>query len=93
MMGGPIWNDPIHNIDFVTRLLESTRLNAEGNNGHKVKTTDRIQAILSAVIDENYLSGTPLSYEFSHIASTFKAPNPRKGQIIAAFNSLGYLVT
>jgi len=37
-MGGPIWNDPIYNIDFVKRLLESTRLNAEGQNGHKVKT-------------------------------------------------------
>lgn len=92
IMGGPIWNEPIYNIDFVKRLLASTRLNAEGQNGHKVKTTDRIQAILSAVIDESVLSGTPLSYEFSHIVSTLKAVNPRKGQILAAFNSLGYMV-
>lgn len=92
VMGGPIWNAPIHNIDFVKRLLESTRQNKEGLNGHKVKTHERISAILSSIIDEDYLRHVPLSYEFSHIASTLKVPNPRKGQLIAAFNSLGYLV-
>jgi len=34
-----------------------------------------------------------LSYELSHIASTFKVANPRKGQLIAAFNSVGYMLT
>ena len=93
-MGGPIWNAPLHNIEFVKRLLESVRLNQEGLNGaHKIKTHERITAILSAIIDEQYLERTPLSYEMSHIASTLKVGNPRKSQMIAAFNSLGYLIT
>lgn len=29
----------------------------------------------------------------SHIASTLKVGNPKKTQLIAAFNSLGYLIT
>lgn len=79
-MGGPIWNQKIHNIDFVKRLLESVRLNHLGQNGlHPVKTHERITAILSAIIDEHYLENTPLSYQMSHIASTLKVANPRKG--------------
>jgi tRNA (guanine26-N2/guanine27-N2)-dimethyltransferase len=92
IMGGPIWSEPIHDLTFVTRLLEATRKNAAGENGHKVKTTERITAILTAVIDEHTLAGKPLSYELSHIASTLKIHNPRKGQLFAAFNSLGYLL-
>jgi len=56
-------------------------------------TGQRIQAILTAVIEESVLSKVPLSYELSHIASTFKVGNPRKGQLIAAFNSVGYMLT
>jgi hypothetical protein len=48
-------------------------------------TGERIQAILTAIIDESILSKMPLSYEMSHIASTFKVANPRKGQLLAAF--------
>ena len=94
-MGGPIWNQEIHNIDFAKRLLESARLNHEGGAlaGNKLNTTERIQAILSAIIDENVLSRQPLSYELSQVASTFKVGNPRKTQLLAAFNSLGYLLT
>lgn len=35
----------------------------------------------------------PLSYDLSSIASTFKVSNPRKGQLVAAFNSLDYMLT
>ena len=56
-------------------------------------TGERIQAILTAIIDESILGKVPLSYELSNIASTFKVANPRKGQLIAAFNSLGYMLT
>jgi tRNA (guanine26-N2/guanine27-N2)-dimethyltransferase len=42
VMGGPIWNREIHNVDFVKRLLESARTNQAGENGHKLQTTERI---------------------------------------------------
>lgn len=29
VIGGPIWNDKIHNIDFVKRLLEVARKNSK----------------------------------------------------------------
>ena len=93
VMGGPIWNREIHDVEFVKRLLESARANQAGENGHKVQTTERIQAILSAIIDESILGQVPLSYELSNISSTFKVANPRKGQLVAAFNSLDYMLT
>lgn len=93
IMGGPIWNREIHNATFVKRLLDSARANQAGENGHKLMTTERIQAILSAIIDEDILGKQPLSYELSHIAGTFKVQNPRKGQLLAAFQSLGYMLT
>lgn len=55
-MGGPIWNKEIHSIDFAKSLLESARLNHEGGTENKLNTTERIQAILSAIIDENCLA-------------------------------------
>jgi tRNA G26 N,N-dimethylase Trm1 len=95
-MGGPIWNQRIHNIDFVKRLLEVARTNADKNyQGKKevnLKTTERIQAILSAIIDEDMVT-YPLSYDMSHIASTLKVQNPKKMQLYAAFRSLEYKLT
>ena len=93
MLGGPIWNREIHDIEFCKRLLESAQRNQAGENGHKLQTSERIQVILTSIIDESVLAKVPLSYELSHIASTFKVSNPRKGQLIAAFNSLGYILT
>jgi len=85
VLGGPIWNREIHDVDFCKRLLAAVQNNQQGVNGHKVMTGERIQAILTAIIDESILSKMPLSYEMSHIASTFKVANPRKGQLLAAF--------
>ena len=56
-------------------------------------TGERITAVLSAIIEESVLGKVPLSYELSHIASTFKVANPRKSQLMAAFNSLGFMLT
>ncbi len=49
-IGGPIWNQPIHNTDFVRRLLA----NAEKKDC-SLKTVSRIKGILGGIIDEEPL--------------------------------------
>ncbi|CAF4955775.1 unnamed protein product [Pieris macdunnoughi] len=54
-LGGPIWSAPIHNVDFVSRVLNHVE-----ENSHKFGTAKRIQGILSMVQEE--LQDTPLYY-------------------------------
>jgi tRNA (guanine26-N2/guanine27-N2)-dimethyltransferase len=58
----------------------------------ELKTTERIQAILSAIIDEDVVP-VPLSYELSQITSALKVENLKKSKLIAAFRSLDYMIT
>jgi tRNA G26 N,N-dimethylase Trm1 len=66
-MGGPIWNQKIHDVAFVKRLMESCReADADQTPGkQKFQTSPRIQAILSAIIDEDCVAHQPLSYDLS----------------------------
>ena len=69
-MGGPIWNGRIHNIEFVQRLLDVARKNAdkklpENEREVNLGTTKRIQAILAAIIDEDECGENPLNWDFS----------------------------
>jgi tRNA G26 N,N-dimethylase Trm1 len=86
-IGGPIWHEKIHNIDFVKRLharIEATK--------DKYGTSGRIKGILGGIIDEEPLSHKPLSYDFSTVQSQLKMVNMQKKEVIAGFRSLGYLV-
>jgi tRNA G26 N,N-dimethylase Trm1 len=96
-MGGPIWDKSIHDLTFIKRLLEVARNNdnpdlpveqREVNLG----TTKRIQAILSAIIDEAVVDTdlTPLSYDLQTVQSTLKMQNLKKSELLTAFKSLGY---
>lgn len=61
-LGGPIWSEPIHNIQFVTRLLNSiehsmvpdSKREAKGISPREVnlKTAERIKGVLGGIIDE-----------------------------------------
>ena len=69
-MGGPIWNQKIHDPVFVKRLLESTRnqdnkVQKEGKVFEKeikdgdplrMGTTNRITAVLTSIIDEDVIA-------------------------------------
>ena len=85
-LGGPIWNRPLHDMDFVRAMAQYVR-----DNTDKFKTEKRILAILVAIIDENVLSSYPLNYELSHIAGGLKTTIlPKNNQLKAGFVSLGY---
>ena len=85
-IGGPIWNQPIHNIDFVKRLIKVVRAQEEV----KLGTSKRILAILTGIIDEEPLQTYPLNYDVDFICSSLKASNPGKKAFMCAITKLGY---
>ena len=90
MIGGPIWNDKIHNINFVKALYDQT----ESEECAKMfGTTNRIKGVLGGIIDEEWLAHKPLSFDLSALCSNLKISNPTKNQLIAGFRSLDYMIT
>lgn len=87
-MGGPIWNQPLHDVSFVQRVMENVR--AQPNDEFKLGTTKRIQAILTGIIDEDPLKDYPLNYDVNYIASSLRCINPSKKEFVFAVNELGY---
>ena len=74
VIGGPIWNKKLHNIDFVKRLMAVVKEKKEV----KLGTSKRIQAILTGIIDEEPVQDYPLNYDLNFICSTLKSHNPEK---------------
>lgn len=68
MIGGPIWHDPIHNIDFVRKMHEK----CSNDDAQKFGTIKRIKGILGGIIDEHELSDVALSFDFGQICSNLK---------------------
>lgn len=83
-VGGPIWHDKIHNIDFV-KQMHATCLTKEGK---KYGTQERIKGVLGGIIDEDVLGDKALSFDFNQVCSNIKVTNPTSSQIIAGFASL-----
>ena len=44
-LGGPIWMDPIHDVEFVKKLLSEVKSSPKGT----YKTIDRITGLLTVV--------------------------------------------
>lgn len=68
-MGGPIWNQKIHDISFVQRLLDVAKKNSDKKTPEEQKevrlgTSKRIETILSSIIDEDVCGDQPLSWDF-----------------------------
>ena len=85
-IGGPIWNKPIHNVDFCKRLMQVVRDQKEV----KLGTSKRIQGILTGIVDEQPLEHIPLNYDFNYLCSNLKTPNPDKRAFVYAMRQLGY---
>lgn len=87
-IGGPIWHDKIHNMDFVKQMHEK----AKGDIGKQYKTQERIKGVLGGIIDESELGEKPLSFDLSQMCSNLKVINPTAREIVSGFTSLGYKV-
>lgn len=85
-IGGPIWHEPIHNLDFVKRMYDFV----SSKDGKKFGTHDRIKGILGAILDESVCKEEALSFDFSQVCSNIKVVNPTQKEVQAGFASLGY---
>ncbi|XP_053232373.1 tRNA (guanine(26)-N(2))-dimethyltransferase [Podarcis raffonei] len=85
-LGGPLWAEPLHNADFVQRVLS-----AVGSNPARFRTSQRIQGILSMVMEE--LSDVPLYYTLDHLSKTVRCSSPSLLQFRSALLHAGYRVS
>ncbi|KAK7797036.1 hypothetical protein U0070_015832 [Myodes glareolus] len=85
-LGGPMWADPIHDLDFVGRVLESVT-----TNPGRFHTSKRIQGVLSVVTEE--LPDVPLYYTLDHLSSTIHCNTPSLLQLRSALLHAGFRVS
>ncbi|XP_078387471.1 tRNA (guanine(26)-N(2))-dimethyltransferase isoform X2 [Cetorhinus maximus] len=86
LLGGPIWAEPIHDQDFVKRVLESVERNPQ-----RFKTSDRILGMLSMVKEE--LPDCPLYHTMDHLSSVIHCNTPSLLQMRSALLHAGYRVS
>uniref|UniRef100_A0A8C2W069 tRNA (guanine(26)-N(2))-dimethyltransferase n=1 Tax=Chinchilla lanigera TaxID=34839 RepID=A0A8C2W069_CHILA len=85
-LGGPIWAEPIHDLDFVGRVLE-----AVSANPCRFHTSERIQGVLSVVTEE--LPDVPLYYTLDQLSSTIHCNTPSLLQLRSALLHAGFRVS
>ena len=69
-MGGPIWSHPIHDVDFLQRVIESVKQNSD-----RFTTSNRIVGMLSLMAEE--VPNAPLYYEVDDLMSKFRCTMPK----------------
>ncbi|XP_060096657.1 tRNA (guanine(26)-N(2))-dimethyltransferase isoform X1 [Heteronotia binoei] len=85
-LGGPMWVEPLHDVDFVQQVLS-----AVGSNPGRFETSQRIQGILSMAIEE--LSDVPLYYTLDNLSKTIHCNSPSLLQFRSALLHAGYRVS
>lgn len=87
-VGGPIWNPPIHDMEWVRELLERIE-NYRGP--YPPGTRKRIHGMLTSVTEE--LPDVPLYYTLPDICSTLHCNSPRLVDVQAALLNAGFRVS
>lgn len=87
-IGGPIWNPPIHRMDWVRQLLSRVE-NYRGP--YPPATRKRIHGMLTSVSEE--LPDIPLFYTLSDLCSTLHCNSPRMVDVQAAIVNAGFRVS
>ncbi|XP_021026344.1 tRNA (guanine(26)-N(2))-dimethyltransferase isoform X2 [Mus caroli] len=85
-LGGPMWAEPIHDLDFVGRVLDAVTANPG-----RFHTSTRIQGVLSVVTEE--LPDVPLYYTLDQLSSTIHCNTPRLLQLRSALLHAGFRVS
>ncbi|XP_012889701.1 PREDICTED: tRNA (guanine(26)-N(2))-dimethyltransferase isoform X2 [Dipodomys ordii] len=85
-LGGPVWAAPIHNLDFVGRVLEAVSANPS-----RFHTSQRIRGVLSVVTEE--LPDAPLYYTLDQLSSTIHCNTPSLLQLRSALLHAGFRVS
>ncbi|KAM9315116.1 tRNA (guanine(26)-N(2))-dimethyltransferase isoform 1-T2 [Pholidichthys leucotaenia] len=85
-MGGPIWAEPIHNMEFVQKVLTSV-----SGNPSRFGTSKRIEGMLSMVTEE--LEDVPLYYTVDHLSNIIHCNTPSLLQFRSALLHAGHKVS
>nr|XP_020011503.1 tRNA (guanine(26)-N(2))-dimethyltransferase isoform X2 [Castor canadensis]XP_020011505.1 tRNA (guanine(26)-N(2))-dimethyltransferase isoform X2 [Castor canadensis] len=85
-LGGPVWAEPIHNLDFVGRIL-----GAVSANPSRFHTSQRIQGVLSVITEE--LPDVPLYYTLGQLSATIHCNTPSLLQLRSALLHAGFRVS
>uniref|UniRef100_A0A8C9SWQ1 tRNA (guanine(26)-N(2))-dimethyltransferase n=1 Tax=Scleropages formosus TaxID=113540 RepID=A0A8C9SWQ1_SCLFO len=85
-LGGPIWAEPIHNTEFVQKVLS-----AVSGNPSRFGTSRRIEGMLSMVTEE--LEDVPFYYTLDGLSSTVRCNTPSLLQFRSALLHAGYRVS
>ncbi|XP_007489184.1 tRNA (guanine(26)-N(2))-dimethyltransferase isoform X2 [Monodelphis domestica] len=85
-LGGPLWAEPIHDLDFVGQVLA-----AVSRNPGRFRTSARIRGVLSMVTEE--LPDVPLYYTLDQLSSTIRCNTPRLLQLRSALLHAGFRVS
>lgn len=88
-MGGPIWTGPLHDKDFVQRILTSIE-SEQDNHLKKLACVRRIQGILHVVHEE---LESPLYYQLDRLTSVARLQVPPMVQFRSAILNAGYKVS
>jgi tRNA (guanine26-N2/guanine27-N2)-dimethyltransferase len=83
---GPIWNDILHNVEFVKALLVSVEKS-------DLKTKKRIFGYLTGIIQEYNVMGNAITgFEISMLGKEVKCDLIPKEKLFGLINGLGYKV-
>ncbi|KAM6218757.1 tRNA (guanine(26)-N(2))-dimethyltransferase [Rhynchocyon petersi] len=85
-LGGPMWAEPLHDLDFVGRVLE-----AVSANPGRFHTSERIRGVLSVITEE--LPDVPLYYTLDQLSSTIHCNTPSLLQLRSALLHAGFRVS
>jgi len=80
-MGGPIWLDPLHDVQFVAQLLQSIQ-------DSEFATEDRMKGMLTMVLEE--LQDVPLYYELPRLSNIVKLSLEKLTVYTSAILNAGY---
>ena len=91
-IGGPIYNQPIHSADFLTKCkqrLNSLKDRAELTNRMKLGAIDRVEALLTNLDQE--LPHIPLYYSIPRLCSDLGQSVPTTAAIFQGVRNLGFV--
>ena len=83
-IGGPIWIAPLHDLEFVSDLLDTV-------TEERFSTVSRMRGMLSMVLEE--LPDLPLYYELSRLCNITKLSQGKITEYLSAILNAGYRVS
>ena len=86
-MGGPVWSDPIHDAEFLEKLM----VEIKSEKGSKLGTFNRLNGMISVAQEE--LLDVPLYYRIDSLCSTLKAEAVPQMKMRSVLLNEGYRVS